>query len=40
MNYKLALLSNGSAFKHVSAATGEYRNNGRDVFYAVSAEML
>jgi hypothetical protein len=34
------LLSNVSANKHVPTATGEYSNNGRDVFHAVRAEML
>jgi hypothetical protein len=34
------LLSNGSAKKHLSTATREYKNNGNGVFYAVRAEML
>jgi hypothetical protein len=33
-------LYNVSANKNVSAAIREYSNNGRDVFYAISAEML
>jgi hypothetical protein len=34
------LLSNSSTDKHVSTATREYSNNGRDVSYAVHAKML
>jgi hypothetical protein len=34
------LLSNDSANKHVSTATRERSNNGRDVFYEVRAEIL
>jgi hypothetical protein len=34
------LINNGSANKHVSKATKERSNNGKDVFYAVRAEML
>jgi hypothetical protein len=34
------LPGNGSANKHVSMATREYSSNGRDVFFAVCAEML
>jgi hypothetical protein len=38
-NYTTPLLSNGSAYKHVSAATREHSNNGRDIFYVDHAEM-
>jgi hypothetical protein len=39
-NYTIAIVSNGSANKHVSTASRKYSNNGRDVFCAVHAEML
>jgi hypothetical protein len=33
------MLGNSSASKHISMATRKYSNDGRDVFYAVHAEI-